>query len=592
MTRPSSYGTVGGRRGGGGGGAAWQWTIIGATFGFGCAAVFVLLFLTLGVLELNSGDDPEPQEIAAVPATTGVPAQPTVNVQGTVDAAIAEFALTNPAPVDVPETTDEMIPPNTVVAQAPPATNTPEMPAPPAEAGGSGDMEAAIETRVAQTLEAQSPPVQADPTEAEDLSGIGEGQPIVPSPTPTLDPNRPRTATPSAGAGLGNQGQSQGQGLGQGNQATGGDAPANDLQALAAEDPRFNQLYSQRSAMSPIQSATFTMGTNINEIRAAVQECVERDDADCQVSYGQDSVPSFPVQLDEYFMEQTEVTHAQYMAFLNWMGPGTHRNGCSGFPCIETTAENENSFVQFDSQNYFVGEFQQDIPVVGVTWFGAQAYCEAIGRRLPTEAEWEYAARGSAGNIYPWGNTWNFNFARTSEPQRLLAPYETGSNPGNLSPFTIYDLAGNVEEWVFDWYFADEYNRVSAQGSPVLDPTGSPTGTDRVIRGGSWDLPPFFARAVHRRHDQPTDVSLARGFRCAADESANLAGGIAPQTQPGTGSGSNALDPNALGPGADDGGSEAVTQEASDSRPAAPELPGAAVPNITATPLPAVPPGG
>ena len=286
--------------------------------------------------------------------------------------------------------------------------------------------------------------------------------------------------------------------------------------AAAASAPSIPpELEAIRSEVVQVPGGTFLMGTTPQEVSIAVRECVEIDEGLCQASYGEDSTPAHSVTLDTYFMELTEVTNQQYLAFLNWMGPGSHSNGCFNNRCVLTRNQDEGSPIIFDSQNYDIPPIAANLPVIGVTWYGARAYCEAIGRRLPTEAEWERAARGDQGFIYPWGNERDLTLARTSRPRDgNVGPIAVGSFPGGASPYGLQDMAGNVAEWVFDWYQPNYYAQPDASG---LNPTGPVAGTDRVIRGGSWDALPFFARTVHRQHEPPGDAYLWLGFRCAAD---------------------------------------------------------------------------
>src|SRR5690606_23059821 len=142
-----------------------------------------------------------------------------------------------------------------------------------------------------------------------------------------------------------------------------------------------------------------------------------------QMSYGEDSLPPHPVQLSSFNIEETEVSYQQYIAFLGYLQRTgrTHQNGCGSGgiaqPCVDTTAENANSHIRFDSANYeVVPAFYSDYPVVNVTWYGANAYCQTIGRRLPTEAEWEWAARGNLDGEYPWGDLWDPNQANGGKP--------------------------------------------------------------------------------------------------------------------------------------------------------------------------------
>lgn len=289
------------------------------------------------------------------------------------------------------------------------------------------------------------------------------------------------------------------------------------------------------TSLVTISGGTFQMGTTVEEVINAVNACRDRDEGNCQVSYGEDSQPPFSVLLDTFQMELTEVTFGQYVAFLNWMGPSSHRNGCFGFPCVETKNENpDTAVIIFDSANYDVAPISLNYPVYGVTWYGARAYCEAIGRRLPTEAEWERAARGDTGFVYPWGNEWSDTLARTGRPRgQAPGPLPVGSFPIGASPYGVLDMAGNVAEWVADWYSETYYRQQASLPQPILSPAGPPTGVFKVVRGGSWPDVPFFARAVHRQSQEPEAQTVWIGFRCAADidESAEgfpPAGGVDP----------------------------------------------------------------
>lgn len=285
-------------------------------------------------------------------------------------------------------------------------------------------------------------------------------------------------------------------------------------------------LQSVGSQMVQIAGGTFEMGTTLTEIAEAAADCVSRDGGQCDPSYGTDSTPIVRVTLDEYQMEVNEVTFQQYVAFLNWLASQgqSHRTACFGFMCIQTTNENSvNAVITFDSANYSAPQGLLNHPVYGVTWYGAKAYCEALGRRLPTEAEWEHAARTGAGFIYPWGDNWNETLANTRVPlDQAPGTFPIDSYPSNVNAFGLRQMAGNVEEWVEDWYDANYYSFLADQ-QPVLNPQGPPTGTQKVLRGGSWNAMPFFARTVHRRAyfpipDSPNDdYPRTVGFRCAAD---------------------------------------------------------------------------
>ncbi len=295
------------------------------------------------------------------------------------------------------------------------------------------------------------------------------------------------------------------------------DAPLETDELPAAANSVPDALREYITTLTSIDGGTFLMGTTPEEIVQAVRECIERDNGTCEPAFGEDSYPAHQVSISPFQIETTEVTYEQYVAFLNHLGSNTHNNGCDGYPCIATFNEDPNSNITFDGANYDVPDVANNIPVAGVTWYGARSYCRTIGRRLPTEAEWERAARSSDGRIYPWGNEWSTDNAKTNRPQgEQPGAVEVGRYPGGSSPYGVQDMAGNVAEWVNDWYSAVYYTE-AAQQSPITDPAGPPSGTRKVVRGGSWDAVPFFARTVHRQDRDPNDPALWIGFRCAAE---------------------------------------------------------------------------
>lgn len=530
-----AYGRTGGRRRGS---AAWQWIVIGLTLGFGCAVVFVLLLLTLGTLQIDTGEEDQ-----------------VVDTQATIEAA--QVGLLDPAAVQA------------TVNAAQAGSLDP--------AAVQATVDAALADGVAAALAATQ---TARPTLASVVA--------FPTSTPTTDPNLPQLATqPASGSAVTNTQPAASTPAPVQTEFVAPALPTSDGALAAASptpmDPRLDRLVALASPLLSVSGGSFTMGTTFEEINAAVNECVNRDGGNCLPAYGEDSFPPHTVTVDDFWIEETEVTNEQFVAFLDYLGPNSHRNGCGGFSCVETTAENEFSLITFDSQNYDVPDLQARFPVVGVTWYGANAYCQALGRRLPTEAEWERAARGENAFIYPWGDTWVMDFARTSRPERVNTPLEVGSIPANASQYGALDMAGNVAEWVFDWYGATWYQQQSQTGA--LNPSGPVSGSDRVVRGGSWDTVPFFARAVHRQHFRPDNAYLWLGFRCASDTGPQAAtvDVAVPTTD------SSALNPAELGPVATDSGSEALPTQPVDARPGLPTL---AVPNVTATSVPAVPPGG
>lgn len=222
-----------------------------------------------------------------------------------------------------------------------------------------------------------------------------------------------------------------------------------------------------------------------------------------------DERPQREVYLDAFWIDQTEVTNAQYALFLNAFGG--HIGRCDGQDCIQTYDENADSHILRQGTEYGVEFGFADYPVVLVSWHGANAYCIWAGRKLPTEAQWEKAARGVDGRIYPWGNTdstcdlanfrsWRF-FNSCNDSIAPVGSYDAGS-----SPYGVLDMAGNVWEWTADWYDTDYYPNSQ-------EPTSSQY---KALRGGAWNSTQD-VRAANRYHFAPTDYSIAIGFRCVLE---------------------------------------------------------------------------
>jgi formylglycine-generating enzyme required for sulfatase activity len=207
-------------------------------------------------------------------------------------------------------------------------------------------------------------------------------------------------------------------------------------------------------------------------------------------------LPQHTVYLDAFWIDQTEVTNAEYA--------GCAASGqCT--PPHETSSSNRSSYYgnsQFDSY-----------PVINMDWSQATAYCAWAGRRLPSEAEWEKAARGTDSRIYPWGNDiscnqsnyWGKDGGCKGDTSRV------GSYPSGASPYGALDMAGNVWEWVNDWFGSSYY-----QNSPARNPGGPDSGTSHVLRGGSWNINVRLVRSAYRSDYAPVNRLYFIGFRCAA----------------------------------------------------------------------------
>lgn len=202
---------------------------------------------------------------------------------------------------------------------------------------------------------------------------------------------------------------------------------------------------------------------------------------------GYDEYPQRTVFLSAYWIDETEVTAAQYRE------------------CVElgdcSAAGTSNLCTHPD-------QAKSDHPINCVTWKQAAEYCQWAGKRLPTEAEWEKAARGMDGRIYPWGNQApSQTLANLGRNEGATTP--VSQYPAGASPYGILDMAGNLWEWVEDRYIGDYYSQ-----SSNLNPQPPSTGESRVVRGGSWNDVGAEVRAANRQPENPGQRSATIGFRC------------------------------------------------------------------------------
>jgi len=217
-----------------------------------------------------------------------------------------------------------------------------------------------------------------------------------------------------------------------------------------------------------------------------------------------DEKPQLNAFLNPFWIDQTEVTNAMYASFLNEKGNQVEEGVTWIDPVFTKIIYNGG---RWQAETGY--EFQ---PVMAISWYGAKIYCEWAGRRRPTEAEWEKAARGTSGQLYPWGNQYPdcklVNFDGCSAFTITVGSLEAGK-----SPYGALDMAGNVWEWTADWY--DEF---FYKNNPVaINPVGPNNGIYRVYRGGSWYFSPKALRAADRLSNIPTTRDNGLGFRCAKD---------------------------------------------------------------------------
>lgn len=288
----------------------------------------------------------------------------------------------------------------------------------------------------------------------------------VPTDTPTSTPAPTATATPER------------------QEATATATPA--LTPMPTE-PTSTPTPPSSAEMILIPGGTFLMGSTQEGVQQAASWC------GCDPSRFEDELYMHEVYVSSFYIEKYEVTNEQFMAFVEATG-------------YETDAGKKPEAHTWRTE-FTPGK--ENHPVVWMSWNDADAYCAWAGKRLPTEAEWEKAARGTDGRLWPWGNVWDNSRLNMGETRRKTTT-EVGSFPNGASPYGVMDMAGNVWEWVNDWYGSTYY-----QQGKDRDPMGPESGEDRVLRGGAFNNGIQDVRTANRHKGGMAGYAPDHGFRCA-----------------------------------------------------------------------------
>jgi formylglycine-generating enzyme required for sulfatase activity len=260
------------------------------------------------------------------------------------------------------------------------------------------------------------------------------------------------------------------------------------------------------ATMLYVPSGTFQMGSTDAEIEDAIDLCQKHYNI-CNRWYYERESPQHAVSLDGYWMDQTEITNAQYRQ------------------CVQAGTCTEPSICKKGQATYADAD-KTDHPVVCVNWEEAQTYCEWTGARLPTEAEWEFSFRGEVGSIYPWGDEFDgsmLNYCDTNCSEshaddrfddRYPQTAPVGSFPQGKSWSGALDMGGNVTEWMADWL--GDYSSAA-----VSNPGGPTTGREKMLKGCSWFFHPTYCRGAARASVDPDTRLDYVGFRCVVSINQN-----------------------------------------------------------------------
>jgi formylglycine-generating enzyme required for sulfatase activity len=277
--------------------------------------------------------------------------------------------------------------------------------------------------------------------------------------------------------------------------------------------------------MALIPGGEFLMGSSLEETRDAREFCERTVGQDCKEEFFQRE-PQRLVRVSPFYLDTTEVSNEEFAAWLNHQpglqSEGPHRVNDPRSVLLVDLYPSDSGGLERQGGRIIPRPGRKSRPVVQVTWEAALRYCQAQGKRLPTEAEWEFAARGPEGHRFPWGDGEprcdGVVFGRKAG--RACAHLGPGPGPvGNAeqdrSPHGIFDLGGNVSEWVMDLFRMPYLPCRAACIDPLIDTPVLGESVMRVVRGGNWFMPAESCRAAGRNRWPPDKASGNIGFRCA-----------------------------------------------------------------------------
>jgi formylglycine-generating enzyme required for sulfatase activity len=256
------------------------------------------------------------------------------------------------------------------------------------------------------------------------------------------------------------------------------------------------------------------IGSSDQEISQAMEIFKNAENIEPVHNWFDDEVPKHKVWMEAFYLDKYEVTNREYMKFVR--AGGYSKEIFWSADGLEWLSEKEISAPEcFDDSRFN----DPDHPIVCINWYEASAYAKWAGKRLPTEAEWERAARGESKRMFPWGddasadNGYRANYhpggeAQDKDGHRFTAPVT--AFPNGVSPFGIFQMAGNVWEWCEDWYGENYYAK-----SPKKNPYGPRNGLEKIVRGGSWLNSIISIRTPYRSYVDPKLRYSHIGLRCA-----------------------------------------------------------------------------